>query len=569
MKRYLFLLIIVNCVSAIIQAQGVQIITAREIITLDEAAQVGDAIAVEDGLILKIGSLESLKKFFPNAVINRAAQDSVIVPGFIEHHIHPFLAAVTMNSKIIAIDDWKLPYSFSKGVRNREEYFEELIKAEDSSNKEEPFISWGYHHYFHGSLTRQDLDNISSSRPIIIIHRSFHEFILNSAAMEVLDIKEENFDIPEVDKEFANFSEGHFSERGAILVLGNLMKLLGTPEMLINGMKSVIEHLHSNGVTVIGNPGAMYNPNIQMLKNMVFGNKQIPLESFFIPSGLHLIENYDISEVLEKAESQTLWGEGNLSYLSKQIKLFSDGAMYSQNMMMRDGYLDGHQGAWLIHENIYKQLFKIFWDNNYQIHVHQNGDAGLDRVLNVLEENLILYPRKDHRTTVVHFGYSADDQVQRIKDLGVLVSANPYYVTTLSDLYSREGVGYERTQDMVRLGDLERADILFSLHSDMPMAPAAPLVLMDSAMNRLNFANKVAGPDQRISALTALKAVTLNAAYIMQLEDRYGSISIGKVANFTVLDSNPLSVNPLMVKDIKVVGTFSNGKYFPVLEKKM
>lgn len=569
MKRYLFLLIIVNCVSAIIQAQGVQIITAREIITLDEAVQVGDAIAVEDGLILKIGSLESLKKFFPNAVINRAAQDSVIVPGFIEHHIHPFLAAVTMNSKIIAIDDWKLPYSFSKGVRNREEYFEELIKAEDSSNKEEPFISWGYHHYFHGSLTRQDLDNISSSRPIIIIHRSFHEFILNSAAMEVLDIKEENFDIPEVDKEFANFSEGHFSERGAILVLGNLMKLLGTPEMLINGMKSVIEHLHSNGVTVIGNPGAMYNPNIQMLKNMVFGNKQIPLESFFIPSGLHLIENYDISEVLEKAESQTLWGEGNLSYLSKQIKLFSDGAMYSQNMMMRDGYLDGHQGAWLIHENIYKQLFKIFWDNNYQIHVHQNGDAGLDRVLNVLEENLILYPRKDHRTTVVHFGYSADDQVQRIKDLGVLVSANPYYVTTLSDLYSREGVGYERTQDMVRLGDLERADILFSLHSDMPMAPAAPLVLMDSAMNRLNFANKVAGPDQRISALTALKAVTLNAAYIMQLEDRYGSISIGKVANFTVLDSNPLSVNPLMVKDIKVVGTFSNGKYFPVLEKKM
>lgn len=569
MKRYLFLLIIVNCVSAIIQAQGVQIITAREIITLDEAVQVGDAIAVEDGLILKIGSLESLKKFFPNAVINRAAQDSVIVPGFIEHHIHPFLAAVTMNSKIIAIDDWKLPYSFSKGVRNREEYFEELIKAEDSSNKEEPFISWGYHHYFHGSLTRQDLDIISSSRPIIIIHRSFHEFILNSAAMEVLDIKEENFDIPEVDKEFANFSEGHFSERGAILVLGNLMKLLGTPEMLINGMKSVIEHLHSNGVTVIGNPGAMYNPNIQMLKNMVFGNKQIPLESFFIPSGLHLIENYDISEVLEKAESQTLWGEGNLSYLSKQIKLFSDGAMYSQNMMMRDGYLDGHQGAWLIHENIYKQLFKIFWDNNYQIHVHQNGDAGLDRVLNVLEENLILYPRKDHRTTVVHFGYSADDQVQRIKDLGVLVSANPYYVTTLSDLYSREGVGYERTQDMVRLGDLERADILFSLHSDMPMAPAAPLVLMDSAMNRLNFANKVAGPDQRISALTALKAVTLNAAYIMQLEDRYGSISIGKVANFTVLDSNPLSVNPLMVKDIKVVGTFSNGKYFPVLEKKM
>ncbi len=154
---------------------------------------------------------------------------------------------------------------------------------------------------------------------MIIIHRSFHEFILNTAAMEVLDIKEENFDIPEADKDFANFAEGHFSERGAILVLGNLMTLLGTPEMLIKGMQSVVEHLHTNGVTVIGNPGAMYNTNIQKLKNMVFGNPKIPIESFFVPSGLYLIENHDLEDVIEEAQSQTEWGEGNLSYLSKQI----------------------------------------------------------------------------------------------------------------------------------------------------------------------------------------------------------------------------------------------------------
>jgi len=185
-------------------------------------------------------------------------------------------------------------------------------------------------------------------------------------------------------------------------------------------------------------------------------------------------------------------------------------------------------------------------------------------VLDVLEENLIANPREDHRTTVVHFGYSARDQVKRIKDLGVLVSANPYYVKTLSDLYSREGVGYERSQEMVRLGDLEKENIIFSLHSDMPMAPAAPLILMDSAMNRFNFADKVAGPDQRITAYAALKAVTINAAHIMQIEDKYGSISIGKFANFTVLDRSPLSIDPMLVKDIKVYGTFSRGDFFPV-----
>ncbi len=547
-----------------LKAQAIEIVIAKEIITLDDEHQSIEAIAVKEGLILELGSLKKLQALYPQASINTAAKDSVLIPGFIEHHIHPFLAAVTMNADIIAIDDWSLPNYFSAGVRDREGYFQRLREAASADQTEQPFISWGYHHYFHGSLTRQDLDEISSSRPMIIIHRSFHEFILNTAAMEALDIREENFDIPEVDKEFANFAEGHFSERGAILVLGNLMTLLGTPEMLIKGMQSVVEHLHTNGVTVIGNPGAMYNPNIQKLKNMVFGSPQIPIESFFVPSGLYLIENHDLEDVIQEAQSQTKWGEGNLSYLSKQIKLFSDGAMYSQNMMMREGYLDGHQGAWLIHEDIYKQLFKTFWDDGYQIHVHQNGDAGLDRVLDVLEENLIANPRGDHRTTVVHFGYSARDQVKRIKDLGVLVSANPYYVKTLSDLYSREGVGYERSQDMVRLGDLEKADIIFSMHSDMPMAPAAPLILMDSAMNRLNFANKVAGPKQRITALAALKAVTLNAAHTMQLEDRYGSISIGKVANFTILDKNPLTINPLEIKNIKVQGTFSRGNYFPI-----
>ena len=212
---------------------------------------------------------------------------------------------------------------------------------------------------------------------------------------------------------------------------------------------------------------------------------------------------------------------------------------------------------------MYKQLFKTFWDDGYQIHVHQNGDTGLDRVLDVLEENLIANPREDHRTTVVHFGYSAKDQVQRIKDLEVLVSANPYYVKTLSDLYSREGVGYKRSQEMVRLGDLERNGITFSLHSDMPMAPAAPLLLMDSAINRINFANKVAGPNQRITALAALKAVTINAAQIMQLEDKYGSISIGKTANFTILSQNPLTSELSKIKTIKVLGTFSRGKHFP------
>ena len=196
--------------------------------------------------------------------------------------------------------------------------------------------------------------------------------------------------------------------------------------------------------------------------------------------------------------------------------------MYSQNMVLRDGYLDGHQGVWLMEGEVFKQTFQLYWDAGYQIHVHQNGDGGLDRILDVLDENIKRNPKKDHRTTIVHFGYSAKDQIERMKTLGVIVSANPYYVSVLSELYSRKGVGFKRSQQMVRLGDVDAADIPISLHSDMPMAPASPLVLMHSAVNRINYANKVAGPNQRISAITALKGVTLISAYTMGLEDDYG-----------------------------------------------
>jgi predicted amidohydrolase YtcJ len=231
-------------------------------------------------------------------------------------------------------------------------------------------------------------------------------------------------------------------------------------------------------------------------------------------------------------------------------------------MVLRDGYLDGHQGVWLMEDSIFKKTFKLYWDAGYQIHVHQNGDAGLDRVLDVLEENLERNPREDHRTTIVHFGYSAFDQIKRIKDLGVIVSANPYYVAVLSDLYSKQGVGYERSQEMVRLGDLVRSDISLSLHSDMPMAPASPLVLMDAAVNRINYANKVAGPNQRIDPLTALKGVTLNSAYTLGIESEYGSITPGKYANMTILSDNPLTIDPLKIKDINIIGTIEEGRHF-------
>ena len=186
-----------------------KIFLAKELITLDAFDQESDAILVKKNKILAVGKKNNLVTAYPHAEIISDFQNDVIVPGFIEHHIHPLLAAITMNSHIIAIDDWITPNQKTRGVRNRSEYIAKLQEINAMLEDGEPMVSWGFHHYFHEKLTRQDLDKISNDRPILIIHRSFHEFIMNSKALEFFDISNEDIkNLTANDKKHTNLIEG-------------------------------------------------------------------------------------------------------------------------------------------------------------------------------------------------------------------------------------------------------------------------------------------------------------------------------------------------------------------------
>ena len=564
-NRYVIVISLLFLSNFSYSSEDITIYHAKEIVTLDEKVASANAVSVKSDRVMAIGSLDDLIERNPDASIDRQFQNDVIVPGFIEHHIHPFLSAITMNAEIISIEGWDLPNNQSIAYRDRDSYMQRLSEIEENMKSDSPLITWGFHHYFHGDLSREDLDRISKDRPILVMHRSYHEFILNTPALEYFDISQEFIEsLDEEARAYADFDRGHFSEQGMISVFPKLLRYLGKPEYLLSGLQLTEDYLHQNGVTMIANPGAWLIKSIQDAKNLILGDESTPFRSFFIPSALILSEDHDVPELIEEAKKLLEWGGGKVEYLPNRIKLFADGAMYSQNMVLSEGYLDGHQGAWLMQEGLYRSAFKLFWDEGYQIHIHQNGDEALDLILDVLEENMANNPREDHRTTIVHFGISRADQMDRVKSLGAIISANPYYVTALSDLYSKKGLGPERALEMVRLGDVDRAGIRFGLHSDMPMAPGSPLVLMHAAVNRINFANEVAGPKQRVSPLAALKGVTLDAAYIMGLEDDYGSISEGKLANFTILSENPLSVNPQTIKDIEIKATIVEGKHYPI-----
>ncbi len=549
----------------------VTIYTAKKIITMDPKKPNANAVAVVGDRILAVGSLNDLKQAAGEQpyTVDETFADKILTPGFIAQHLHPVLVALTMTSEIIAIEDWVLPSGTVPAVRDREGYLKRLKEAEARlKDPDELLLTWGFHQYFHGKLTRADLDKISATRPILVWHRSCHEFILNSAAMEQYAVTKEYFSKQSKSaQEQSNLKEGHFWEQGMFAVMPLILPAIATPERLQAGLEFTEEYLHANGLTLGSEPGGVVSKPLQDAQNAVFSDADTPFRFYYIPDGKTMAELHLDGDMIGETEKLLDWGEGMTSFLPKQVKLFADGAMYLLAMQMKDGYLDGHEGEWMMDPDIFAKAFRKYWDAGYQIVIHQNGDAGLDMVLANLEANMRRNPRYDHRTTAVHFGFSTQEQVQRLKELGALVSANPYYVTALADKYSEVGIGPERANEMVRLGDVERAGIPFSFHSDMPMAPARPLFLMHSAVNRTTFSGRVAGPDQRVSRENALKAITIEAAYSLRLEKEVGSIEPGKLANFTILEENPLKVAPDKIKDIAVWGTVHEGRVLPVDKK--
>jgi predicted amidohydrolase YtcJ len=174
------------------------------------------------------------------------------------------------------------------------------------------------------------------------------------------------------------------------------------------------------------------------------------------------------------------------------------------------------------------------------------------------------YPREDHRFTIVHFANSTDEQVKQLKELGAIISVNPYYVTGFGQRFGEVGLGEERAHAMVRLATIEKEGIPVSLHSDMPMAPSDPLLLAWSAVTRQTNEGKVLRPDLALSLDAALRGITIEPAYSWGMEDTLGSIEVGKKANFTILEQDPYKVDVNQLKDISIYATVFESKLFPI-----
>lgn len=550
------------------------IYVAKRVITMDDKNTSATAVAVSGDRIVAVGSLDSVKKALGSVPysVDRTFEKRFIMPGLIDQHLHPILGALTLSIPVIAPEAWVLPGKTWPAANNHEEYIA-VLKAVEKEMKDpnEPLFTWGYHQFFHGVVRRKDLDAISMTRPIMVWHRSAHEVVLNTAALNKFDITKESVTGKGQPSEQSDWENGYFYENGFfVLVAPKVLSTLASPERIAFGIKQMVEMLHDNGVTAYMEPGAVGTPALFSYYEKVLGAPDVPMYSFFIADGKTGYEKGGGSAgAIQASEAavSSLPTTGKVRRLPGEIKLYADGAVISLLMQMKDGYTDGHHGEWIMKPDDFAKAFKTYWDAGYQIHIHTTGDEGLEMVLNTLEKNLKDNPRDDHRTVIVHFASSTDAQVARIAKDGAIVSGNPYYVNGFADNFGANGLGKDRADAMVRLGPVEKAGVSLSLHSDLPMGPSEPLYLAWCAVNRITKSGRSARPDLGISVDEALHAITINSAYSWRMEKELGSIEPHKIANFTVLEEDPYAVAPMHLKDIEIWGTVFEGTKFPIVAK--
>lgn len=537
----------------------IQVFTARKVITMNPSWPTATAIAVRDGKILEVGSLESLKPWLAQdefEIIDRFA-DQVIMPGLIDPHLHPLMAAVLLPMQFITALEWRFPWETVPATATPEAY-RAALAGYAAGDDDTPFFSWGYHRHWHGDMSRATLDALFGDRPAVIWQRSFHEVYLNTAMMKHVGIDQQAL----AGRHQIDVERGHFYENGLGYAINKLNPIIMSQEWIDRGLQRLRELVHFGGHTTVGDMAVgIFNTELEhSAAERVLDKPDTPFRVLRVPHAVRMAGSMSNHEQnLPRIKALPDQNTHRFRYANK-VKLFTDGAFFSQLAVMQEpGYIDGHLGEWLMTPDDYEAAARVYWNAGYEIHVHCTGDLGLALAVDTLEKLQWERPRFNHGYTIEHFGFSTPEQVRRIKALGANVSANVYYLHELSAAYGDDGIGVERSQQMARLGAVDRAGILWTLHSDFPMAPAMPLYSAWVACTRENCEGEVVGPAERVSLDAALRAITIDAATVLGIEEETGSLRAGKFADFIVLDQDPYTVGGEGLRDLRILATCFEG----------
>jgi predicted amidohydrolase YtcJ len=554
------------------QAGAITVFVAKKIITMDPGWPEGTAVAVRDGKILSVGSLDDLQPWLKSAPsrIDRTFADKTLMPGFIEPHGHPINGSLPMTLPLLTAFPVDNPYGAAfPGVKTQAEAFAKLAEyVAQAKSPDEAVVAWGYDPIAlnTGHLDKTILDTISKTQPIVVWDASEHFAYANSAALKKYGFTKNDTKTEGVVAGKDGEPNGQFlGANGVRVIMPKALASRLQPDIAFKNVRWLMDLSRQNGITTTS--------------DLVYGSLDIPLEDsinnrYFndTASPMRVVQIVDTTKMTELkgdqavAFAQSLFKRNNDRIMLTGAKFFADDAFLALSMVLANpGYIDGREGIWLTQPDKMATDWLPWWKAGFQFHVHANGSGGNQAAIDALAEMLKLYPRFDHRFTIEHYGISTPAMARQLKALGGAVSANPFFLYSRAEL-SAPFIGTDRAATIVRLKTLVDAGVPTALHSDAPVGSPKPLEEVWIAVNRFGPSGKVLGPEERVTVDQALRMVTIDAAFVLGVDKKLGSIEAGKFADFVVLEDDPYNVPKEKIREIKVWGTVSAGNVFPVSE---
>jgi predicted amidohydrolase YtcJ len=532
-------------------ASGAEIIFRNGAIYPMTAAR-AEALAIGGGRILAVGSEAEVAALTGPATRIVDLQGRTVLPGLIDPHHHTVLAAL-LSDVLINVGYAKYP---------RHDAALPALRAQAAKTPPGDWITAGFYDNLlqGGNFSMQELDAISTRHPIFVLYVNGHVGAGNALAFERAKITENVGQLP---------GGGHFGRgpdgklNGLIYEEPALLRFLDvavpkpTPARMAEAISKYAKQAVPRGNTTLHEPGTVKPEWVEPLARL---STTLPLRLSASFSTAMLDASIAYAAIGLPTKARRIRGSRFSLY---GMKFWADGSNQAETAAQTEPYLHSSaKGKANYSVAQMADLCRKAKDAGWSILIHCQGDAAVDDALDAIEQAYGADPATGINR-IEHATMARPDQIDRMKRLGVEPSFIPDFVYLYGAAYRDQIFGAPRAEFMVPAGAAAKAGLGFSLHSDNPAAglPVNPLRLVQTAVTRrCVIDNSIVGLGVALTVDQALRAITVNAARQIGLEDAIGTLEKGKEADLTILESDPYKTDPEKITAIKVSETWVAGE---------
>lgn len=516
-------------------------IISGDIVTMNDDAPSSTAVAIEAGKIIALGDQATLSADYPGAMQNDLS-GKTILPGVIDSHTH----IVWLGLEKIKVDLNGVE-TMEEMVRRVKEYYPNPEPGKWLLGK-----GWDEAHWAEvGYPDRALLDTAFPNNPVHL--EALHSFasLFNAKAFELANV---NSTID--DENFLRRDDGSFT--GSVLDKAQEIMKDAVPKPSIEDLKTAI--LTSTEIMAKAGLTAVHEANITRDSMTAF--KELASEGKLPIRVYGMVDGTDLELTQEWLERGPMIDENDFFSVGS-IKVFYDGSLGSRTALMQEPYsddVDANDKIVTLDNAYFEQLVSKAAEKDFQMIVHAIGDQGNDHVLNTYEKVLKDHPDYDHRYRIEHAQVVLPSFYEKAARNNIIASMQPPHALDDSP-WAEARVGSIRINNAYAWKKMIDNGVKLIFNSDLPAASWRIQENMHYAVNRSKLNGDAPWhPEQAITIEDTLKAMTINSAYAGFMEDTTGSIEVGKHADFTILDQNPLKIEAVKLNDINVVEIWVNGK---------